>query len=60
MFIQQNSCFKCFINGSNVNKACLTSLTCENYNGDFPDYDIKINTTANYTLEEIAWVPIFS
>lgn len=38
MFIQQNSCFECFINGSNVNKAQLTSLTCENYNGDFLDY----------------------
>lgn len=37
MFIQQNSCFKCFINGSNVNKARRTSLTCENCSGDFLD-----------------------
>lgn len=37
MFIQQNSCFKCFTNGTNVNKALRTSLTCENYNSDFLD-----------------------
>ena len=53
MYIQQNSCSKRFINGSDVNKACLTSLACENYNGDVLTMDIKVNTTAYYTCRGI-------
>jgi len=48
MFIQQNSCFKCFINGSNVNKALLNSFPYESYNRDFLMVDRELNTTANY------------
>lgn len=59
MFIQQNRCFKCFINGSNVNKALLTSLTYETIMVISLTMDIEINTTANYTLEEIVLVHMF-
>lgn len=48
MFIQQNGCFKCFINGSNVNKALLNSFASESHNGDFLTVDRELNTTANY------------